>query len=499
MDRENTPQKQRQKRSSSNRRVNTGFTAHDALSRAGTNSASGPNRAFRTRNRTAAPTGPAAASGQPRTPSMLLRPNSNGASGLTGVLYEPDASRRSRSVVDRDIHLQTNTRSNTIDRHGSKASLNGITRPSTPSRIVPPYSIVKLITPQMQFSTDLSVKLGNCLELENFKVIGVFGLEGVGKSTILSLLLPEKMKEMNLFPIRSFEAAVMDRHETTGVDLAISMIGGKGHSLILLDSQPLLSSSMLVDLLERNESQKFGALNPEQQVEVASYQLAVFLSAICHYVVFVHDDLAYQVSARDLLRNIERKLMQCRLPSVSGNNHRHAAQLLYIANNMTESDLLYRENELFSAHERALESVWSHALVRVPYKLSTYSDVVDDDKNALHVASFVFPHQTNARAASAVLTTEQKTKNDHETTNLSFDTNKYSNFDEIAEDFQRFVLGLPSSPAFTSQSAISPESKAQPRHALSLREWLSNASRVFEALRKASCFTAEFTSSRDYI
>lgn len=404
-----------------------------------------------------------------------------------------------------------------MDRHNLKANSAGSARLSTPptvhqTKIVPPLTPVKLVTPQMQFSTDLSITLRNCLQLENFTVIGVLGLEGVGKSTILSTLIPEKTREKVLFPIRSYEDVVMNRHETTGVDLIISMLGGCGHPIVLLDSQPLLSTSMLADLLERNDSQRFGALTSEQQVEVASYQLAVFLCAICHYVVFVHDDLAYQVSAFDLLRKIERKMTQCRLPSVSGNSQRHAAQLLYVANNMVESELLYRENELLSAHERALEAAWSYALVRVPYQLSNYRNARDDDESAFHVASFIFPHQqsrfscygpkTDAQSSSALLTTGHKSRKDHRKSESISSLSMYSDFDEIAEDFQRFVLSLPSSPSFTSQtvpvSSISPGSKVRSPHALSLREWLSNASRVFEAVRKASCFTTDYTSSRDH-
>ncbi|KAF4031940.1 hypothetical protein GN244_ATG16194 [Phytophthora infestans] len=434
-----------------------------------------------------------------KTPSMLLRPSAGGSPGSTGVLYEPDATSRSRhSVSDRDSHLQVNTRPTKSSPSHRRAGSPGAIRPQTPSTlqqidVVPPSTSVKLITPQLQFATDLSVKLGNCLDLTNFTVVGVMGFENVGKSTILSLLAQTKIGDKELFSTRSLDALVMDRHETTGVDLAISMVAGAGHPTVLLDSQPLLSSSMLADLLERNESQRFNALTPEQQIEAASYQIAVFLCSICHYVVVVHDGLAYQASVTDLLRKIEQKLAQCRLPSVSGNSQRHTAQLLYVANNVADSELLYRENELLSAHTCALEAVWPHALVRVPYNMSTYSDVVDD-KDVLNVASFVLPHRQQVTRGNAKRKEQIK-----KTASIS---SKYSELDEAAEDFQLFVRSLPSSPSFSSNTesklAMTPGSKPlPPPHALSLREWLSNASRVFEAVRKASCFTAEYTSSRD--
>ncbi|GMF33928.1 unnamed protein product [Phytophthora fragariaefolia] len=343
----------------------------------------------------------------------------------------------------------------------------------------------------MQFATDLAVKLGACLELSNFTVVGVLGLEGVGKSTVLSLLAEKDVAARRLtscFSTRGVEAVVTDRHETTGVDLAVSMLGGAGHPTVLLDSQPLLSSSMLADLLERNETQRFGALTPEQQLEAASYQIAVFLCAICHYVVVVHDGLAFQVSVNRLLRRIEHKFAQCRLPSVSGSSQKHAARFMYVANNVADAELLYRENELLSAHERALEAAWPQALVRVPCKLSAYSDPADEGASGFTTASFVLPHKQQQLSRNTKGLDASK-------------VSKYSSFDEAAADFKRFVLSLPSSPSFTSQAkstSTTPGAKPPPPpYPLSLREWLSNASRVFEGVRKASCFTAEYTSSHD--
>ncbi|OWZ21044.1 hypothetical protein PHMEG_0004470 [Phytophthora megakarya] len=306
-----------------------------------------------------------------KPPSMLLRPSAGPA---TGVLYEPDAPRRRPS----DNYLQVNTRlSASSGRMASPSpslrtgSPGRVLRPPTPSiqqtKIVPPSTCVKLITPHMQFSTDL---------------------------------------------------------------------------------------------------------------------------------------------VRALLRKVQHKYAQCRLPSVSGNSQKHAAQLLYVANNLADSELLYRENELFSAHERALEAVWPHALIRVSYKVSSYSNPAGDDTNVFNMASFVLPHKqqqnvsrgskVGTRSSSASPPSEIKKRKDQNKTKPLLTSNKYLTFDEAAGGFQRFVLSLPSSPSFTSQTVpMTPGSNAIP-HVLSLREWLSNASRVFDAVRKASCFTAEYTSSRDH-
>lgn len=57
--------------------------------------------------------------------------------------------------------------------------------------------------------------------------------------------------------------------------------------------------------------------------------------------------------------------------------------------------------------------------------------------------------------------------------------------------WQRFVQRLPNAPSFSKNPAT--------HHSMNLREWLSNASRVFESVRKSGVFTAEYHSTgRDH-
>lgn len=57
--------------------------------------------------------------------------------------------------------------------------------------------------------------------------------------------------------------------------------------------------------------------------------------------------------------------------------------------------------------------------------------------------------------------------------------------------WRQFVQRLPNVPSFTKHPAT--------HQSMTLREWLSNASRVFESVRKSSAFTAEFLpAGRDH-
>uniref|UniRef100_K3X729 Protein SMG9 n=1 Tax=Globisporangium ultimum (strain ATCC 200006 / CBS 805.95 / DAOM BR144) TaxID=431595 RepID=K3X729_GLOUD len=366
------------------------------------------------------------------------------------------------------------------------------------NNVIPPATSVKLITAQYQFATDLSSKLANCLELTNFTVVGVLGFEGVGKSTILSLLhaarisespseqtakqqvspVPDRQKTKSnttrssssasgrkqpVFSTQSLDALIAGSHETSGVDLAINHDPrGRATTLVLLDTQPMLSTSMLCELLSKNESPRFGALTPEQQVEVASYQLAVFLCSICHYVVIAHDGLADLAIVR-FLQQVEQKLQNCRLPHISGGlKEKHVAKLICLVNKRSSSAaLLVKEQELLARHVCALDQAWPHAF---------YPEIVaDENKQQIPVLTIPLKPTSNAKVPQRA---------------------KPEEFDDAALRWQQFVQQLPNAPSFSKNPTTN--------HVMNLREWLSNASRIFESVRKSGIFTAEYASARDH-
>lgn len=272
--------------------------------------------------------------------------------------------------------------------------------PQHASAVTAPATSVKLISAQYQFATDLSTKLAGCLELTHFTVVGVLGFEGVGKSTLLSLLHSSSQQQQSLparptkgpasrttttaspssrssmFATQSMETLLTGDYETRGVDLAVShdATGAvRSPSLVLLDTQPMLSSAMLCDALSKSESQqRFGALTPEQQVEVHSLQLATFLVSVCHYVVIAHDALADRDVVR-FLELVDARLNTCRLPNISGSvKDKHVAKLLFVATQLSDAALLYKEQALLTRHVRALERAWPSAFYRTTRPVSLF-------------------------------------------------------------------------------------------------------------------------------
>ena len=123
-----------------------------------------------------------------------------------------------------------------------------------------PLGVVhKLLNANMELSTDeLHKVLGDTAD---FTVIGVLGQQGVGKSTIMSLIAGatwrEDSEENELlnppFAPQSAETLLNAGHQTMGVDVRVTP-----ERLVLLDAQPLQSPSILQELLRR-EPQVHGA------------------------------------------------------------------------------------------------------------------------------------------------------------------------------------------------------------------------------------------------
>ncbi|KAK6621365.1 hypothetical protein RUM43_011671 [Polyplax serrata] len=133
--------------------------------------------------------------------------------------------------------------------------------------------------------------IDNCLEFlsdqNDFLVVGVTGYQGVGKSTLMSLLAEPRFLSKNVEKTEDLESAV---HKTDGIDIYVT-----SNRTMFLDTQPILSPSCCVKLLQQQESQgkKFQHSDnycvESSDVEIQSLQMITFLFSVCHIVLFVQD------------------------------------------------------------------------------------------------------------------------------------------------------------------------------------------------------------------
>ncbi|XP_076812819.1 nonsense-mediated mRNA decay factor SMG9-like [Clavelina lepadiformis] len=120
----------------------------------------------------------------------------------------------------------------------------------------------------------------------DFLVVGVIGMQGVGKSTVLSLAAGNRLTEPQksfLFRPQTAEAKEKASHMTSGIDMAVT-----NDRLILLDTQPILSSSVLEQSIhyDRKGSSDYSSAS---SIEIQSLQITAFLLTVCHVVIVVQD------------------------------------------------------------------------------------------------------------------------------------------------------------------------------------------------------------------
>ena len=147
--------------------------------------------------------------------------------------------------------------------------------------VVSPRSSTKMLDGSLNWS-DGGIEM--LQEQTDFLVVGVLGMQGVGKSTVLSLLAGNQLGDAPKSLIfRPQTADVRERagHMTSGIDMAVT-----SERLVLLDTQPILSPSLLEQHHERKNSSEYSG---SVTIETQSLQIAAFLLTICHVVIVVQD------------------------------------------------------------------------------------------------------------------------------------------------------------------------------------------------------------------
>lgn len=155
-------------------------------------------------------------------------------------------------------------------------------RLAAPSMMTQP---IKLIDNAFQW-----VDVGNeyLLEQTDFLVVGVLGVQGSGKSTLMSLLAGSKHTDPHssyVFKPQTALNAEQALHQTSGMEMFITE-----ERIILLDTQAILSSSILDRLLGPDkQSMPPEYSSADNYAEMQSLYIAAFLLTVCHVVMVVED------------------------------------------------------------------------------------------------------------------------------------------------------------------------------------------------------------------
>eukprot|EP01119_Soliformovum_irregulare_P006530 TRINITY_DN1863_c0_g2_i1.p1 TRINITY_DN1863_c0_g2~~TRINITY_DN1863_c0_g2_i1.p1 ORF type:complete len:352 (-),score=102.82 TRINITY_DN1863_c0_g2_i1:175-1230(-) len=146
------------------------------------------------------------------------------------------------------------------------------------------FETVKLLNDNLEFNTDALKSLSE--SHTEYTVIGAIGMQGVGKSTILSQFCTSSMDVAAPFPEQTEDTILNASHQTTGIDLCIT-----SDRYILLDCQAILSPSILYQMMKNEISLGTEIVSHENLMEFQSLQLVIFLQSICHVILVVQEGL----------------------------------------------------------------------------------------------------------------------------------------------------------------------------------------------------------------
>ncbi|XP_010621555.1 protein SMG9 isoform X3 [Fukomys damarensis] len=179
------------------------------------------------------------------------------------------------------------------------------------AKLLPPERMkhsIKLVDDQMNWCDSAIEYL---LDQTDVLVVGVLGLQGTGKSMVMSLLsanTPEEDQRAYVFRAQSAEMKERGGNQTSGIDFFITQ-----ERIVFLDTQPILSPSILDHLINndrklppeynlphtyvemqpspaiQNPSLDRETLNSAPACPPQSLQIAAFLFTVCHVVIVVQD------------------------------------------------------------------------------------------------------------------------------------------------------------------------------------------------------------------
>uniref|UniRef100_A0A3B3TZ42 Nonsense-mediated mRNA decay factor SMG9 n=1 Tax=Poecilia latipinna TaxID=48699 RepID=A0A3B3TZ42_9TELE len=253
---------------------------------------SGPSRdrEYQPRERRAKPSQNAPVSGAPllEKPIMLMKARDDGGKPGTPPEAAAQSSGPGPSKVEREGQRPTQPVYQIQNRGmGASASGNAVDPMVGQSKLLHPEKMkhsIKLVDDQMNWCDSAMEYLRDQTDM---LVVGVIGLQGTGKSTIMSLLsanTPEEDQRSYVFRPQSQEIKERGGNQSTGIDFFITQ-----ERVIFLDTQPILSPFILDHVINNDRKLPPEYNLPHTYVEMQSLQIAAFLFTVCHVVIVVQD------------------------------------------------------------------------------------------------------------------------------------------------------------------------------------------------------------------
>lgn len=295
----------------------------------------------------------------------------------------------------------------------------------------------------------------------NFFVVGVLGMQGVGKSTIMSLLAGNTATDFYrnfVFQPQNKDTREVGSHQTTGIDMFVT-----NDRIILLDTQPVLSASVLDVMIHHDKKYPAEYSTAENCMEMQSLQLAAFMMTVCNVLLVVQDwftdinFLRFLLTAEMLKPSTPNSHDG---PSVQETSSDYYPQLVFIQNKATRDDFSV---ETFRAMQTTLSKVFSNSKLKYTGSVTLANGDLLPGLNPRTVPSninlYLLPYMDN-----------QKTEGDSILTFLP-EYRGYPSFSRLLQSLRNQV--------FASQRCLLTHT------ILSEKNWFHYAARTWDAVKKS--------------
>ncbi|XP_065276378.1 nonsense-mediated mRNA decay factor SMG9 [Emys orbicularis] len=231
-----------------------------------------------------APAPPTTAPSPMEKPIVLMKSREEGKGPAEGAAQLPTAAAKGEKEGQRPTQPVYQIQNRGM---GSAASSSTMDPVVGQAKLLAPEKMkhsIKLVDDQMNWCDSAIEYL---LDQTDVLVVGVLGLQGTGKSMLMSLLSanqPEEDQRAYVFRTQSQEIKERGGNQTSGIDFFITQ-----ERIIFLDTQPILSPSILDHLINNDRKLPPEYNLPHTYVEMQSLQIAAFLFTVCHVVIVVQD------------------------------------------------------------------------------------------------------------------------------------------------------------------------------------------------------------------
>ncbi|XP_059363784.1 nonsense-mediated mRNA decay factor SMG9-like [Carassius carassius] len=234
------------------------------------------------------PSAPASGAPSLEKPVMFIKTRDEGGKPGNPPDVAPSVSGVGTAKLEREGQRPTQPVYQIQNRGMGSAASGGAVDPVIgQTKLLPPEKMknsIKLVDDQMNWCDSAMEYLRDQTDM---LVVGVIGLQGTGKSTIMSLLSANSSEEdQRAYVFRAQAQEIKERagNQSSGIDFYITQ-----ERVIFLDTQPILSPSILDHLINNDRKLPPEYSLPHTYVEMQSLQITAFLFTVCHVVIVIQD------------------------------------------------------------------------------------------------------------------------------------------------------------------------------------------------------------------